>query len=408
MKPLWNKNFSILTLGTIVSMLGNALAGFALGVLALDYTNSTFAFAIYMVIYNLPRLFMPMIAGTFLDRFSRVKVIYLLDFVSSLLYLIVFFGLITNFFNYFMLLGLAFTIGVIDSVYSVAYDSLYPTLISEGNFSKAYSISSMIYPIAALMTPLAAYIYNNIGIEVLFIFNAFSFLIAALFETQIKTDEAHVKTNIQHIDMTQFKQEYSQGLKYLLSEKGLLTITLFFFCSSLFQTSVSQTIEMPYFKAQGEYGLYVYSFVSAANVLGRFIGGMVQYRISIPNKYKFNIAMFVYTAICFLIGFLLYLPFPLMIVFNFSVGLLAVTSFNIRISSTQAYVPNDLRGRFNGLFQTITTLGMVIGQLGSGAIAEVMDSRLILLAANLITLILTFLIVYRNRHHVKRIYNQSV
>ncbi len=31
-------------------------------------------------------------------------------------------------------------------------------------------------------------------------------------------------------------------------------------------------------------------------------------------------------------------------------GFLAVNSYNIRISATQSYVPNELRGRFNGVF----------------------------------------------------------
>lgn len=408
MNKLWTKNFTIITLGTVISMIGNALAGFAMAILVLDYTHSTFAFALFMVTYNLPRLIVPMISGPFLDRFSRVKAIYTLDFISSILYLSIFIGLLNHFFNYYLFLLLAITIGTIDSIYAVAYDSLYPTLISEGNFSKAYSISSMIYPIAALMTPMAAFIYNHVGLEVLFIFNAVSFLVAAIFETQIKTDESHIKQASTGFNSSQFIEEYKKGLNYLKSEQGLMTITSFFFMSSLFQSAVSQTLEMPYFKAQGSEGVYLYTFVSSANVLGRFIGGILHYRITIPKHLKFNIAMFVYSIICFLIGFLLYLPFPLMLLFNFSVGLFAVTSFNIRISSTQAYVPNEMRGRFNGLFQTITTLGMVLGQLIVGAIGEWMDARQIILIANGITLIFTYLIIYRHRHFVKPIYNQEI
>ena len=389
-------------------MLGNAVSSFALGVLVLDFTGSTFAFALYMIIYNLPRLFVPMVAGTFLDRFSRVKVIYNLDFLSSVLYTLVFLGLYNNVFNYTILLILAAIIGIIDSVYQVAYESLYPTLITEGHFSKAYSISSMIYPIAALMTPVAAFIYNTIGLEILFLFNAFSFLVAAIFETQIKTNEQHLHQQKTSPQISNFKADYKQGIQYLLAEKGLLTITVFFFMSSLFQTSVSHTLELPFFKSALGLGVFYYTIVNSANVLGRFTGGMLHYYLVIPNHLKFKIALFVYTIICFLIGTYLFLPLPLMILFNFLVGLFAVTSFNIRISSTQAYVPNHIRGRFNGIFQTITTLGMVLGQLISGALGEVFDIRYIILFSNLITLAFTYLIVYRNRHHVSPIYNQNI
>jgi hypothetical protein len=51
---------------------------------------------------------------------------------------------------------------------------------------------------------------------------------------------------------------------------------------------------------------------------------------------------------------------------------------------------------------------MVVGQLIAGALGEVFDIRYIILFTNVITLIFTYLIVFRNRHHVSPIYNRSV
>jgi MFS family permease len=71
---LWTKDFTILTIGSAVSMLGNAVSGFALGLLILDYTNSTFLYSLTLVIYTLPRIVMPLLAGPYLDRFSRKRI----------------------------------------------------------------------------------------------------------------------------------------------------------------------------------------------------------------------------------------------------------------------------------------------------------------------------------------------
>ncbi|NLC05711.1 MAG: MFS transporter [Erysipelothrix sp.] len=408
MNTLWNKNFTIITLGTVVSMLGNTVSSFALAVLILELTNSSFAFALYLALNNLPRLFVPMIAGTFLDRFSRVKVIYSLDFLSSFVFLFIFVGLTQNFLNYQLFMILALIIGTIDSIYQVAYDSLYPTFIDKGNFSKAYSISSMIYPIAALMTPVAAFIHETIGLEILFIFNSLAFFIAAVMETKMDKDESHIQEGAQQYKIKEFKKEYKQGLKYLITHKGLLFITLYFFCNSLFQMSVSQTLEMPYFKNVPSLGYQRFTFISTANVLGRFIGGFLHYRFELPSKYKFNIAMSVYVIISVLHAFYLYTPFTSMLIINFVIGILAVTSFNIRISSTQATVDNAMRGRFNGVFQTITTTGLIIGQVLWGALGEVFDARMLIMSMNLVTLVLTFIVIYRQREHVKPIYNQTL
>ena len=73
-KPtLWTKNFTILSLGTVVSTLGNAVSGFAICLLVLDYTGSTLLYAIFNVVYNLPKVIMPFLAGPYLERFSRAK-----------------------------------------------------------------------------------------------------------------------------------------------------------------------------------------------------------------------------------------------------------------------------------------------------------------------------------------------
>ena len=49
-KPrLWTRDFTIITLGTVVSMLGNAVSGFAISLLVLDYTGSVFLYTLYMV-----------------------------------------------------------------------------------------------------------------------------------------------------------------------------------------------------------------------------------------------------------------------------------------------------------------------------------------------------------------------
>ena len=181
-RPLWTRDFIIITLGTVVSTFGNAVSGFAIGLLVLDYTESVLLYALYMICYSLPRIILPLLAGPYLDRFERKRVIYTLDFISAGLFLVIYALVRLDLFQYGLFLLLAMLVGAIDSVYTVAYESLYPTLISKGNFARAYSISSLIYPLATtIMVPIAVVCYRTIGIAPLFLFNAASFLVAALF-----------------------------------------------------------------------------------------------------------------------------------------------------------------------------------------------------------------------------------
>lgn len=404
---LWTKNFTIITLGTVVSMLGNAISGFAISLLVLDYTQSTFLYAVFMVVYNLPKIIMPMVAGPYLDNFSRTKVIYGLDFLSAGLYVLIFFLLRGNLFAFGPFLVLAFIIGSIDSVYQVAYESLYPTLISEGNYRKAYSISSMLYPLSAIMVPVAAFLYETIGLELLFLFNAITFFVAAVFETQIKTDESQIKSDGEKFSVGRFKREFREGMSYINAEKGLKIITGYFFVS-MFAFAASNTVVLPFFKGQPHLGVQWYTWVMGAAIVGRLVGGAMQYKHGYPTKYRYAISIFVYLTIALFEGTYLFLPVLVMIGINFLSGMLGVTSYNIRIASTQSYVPNEMRGRFNGTFQMICTLGTIIGQLLSGALADLIGERMVMSLFMAIDAVAILLIMVRGGKHVKPIYNREV
>lgn len=413
---LWTRNFTIITLGSVISMLGNSVSGFAIGLLVLDYTNSTFLYSLFMVIYSLPKIVVPLFAGPFLDRFSRKRVIYTLDFMSAGIYFLFFFFIKNDMFHYWIFLAVTLLVGMIDGTYSVAYDSLYPNLVSEGNFTKAYSISSMIYPLATCMVPVAALVYKAAGSAApLFMFNAVTFFIAACFEMSINYHEKHItRAESTKFDFTNYKKDFKEGLSYIKAEKGLMVITIYF-CITMFASSGTQTLLLPFFKNHPQnfvnIGIDVvtlYTIVGGIGVLGRLIGGIIHYKFKYPTEKKFAIALFVYTIITLLEGSELYYCLPLMMISFFIIGILGVTSYNIRISATQSYIPDTKRGRFNGVFQMICMAGSVIGELLAGLLGEAMDERIVIIILMSINMVAVFLVMYRGREHVKKVYNRNI
>lgn len=418
MNRLWTKDFKIITIGSIISMLGNSVAGFAIGLLVLDYTQSTLLFSLFMVVYNLPKIVAPLFAGPYLDRFSRKKMIYTLDFISSGIFLVMFFLLRANWFNYPFFLMIVLLIGTIDGVYSVAYESFYPNLVSKGNFSKAYSISSMIYPLAAFMVPVASFIYTTTGSAApLFAFNAVTFFVAAIFETKIGYEETHIDEasfEKKGFSLLSYKLDFKEGLQYMKEEKGLLIITIYF-CITMFASGGVHVLLLPFFKNNPELFssipinvVTLYTIVSSFGVLGRLTGGFIHYKYHYPVEKKFLIALVVYTSISILEAFQLYFPVPLMMLSFFTIGIMGVTSFNIRISATQSYVPDDKRGRFNGTFQMIVSAGSILGQLLAGFMGEVFPERNAITLFMSINLLAIIFIMYNKREHVKKIYNRRV
>ena len=96
-----------------------------------------------------------------------------------------------------------------------------------------------------------------------------------------------------------------------------------------------------------------------------------------------------------------------MMVMNFMDGILGITSYNIRIAATQSYIPHENKGRFNGIFLMLTTIGNLIGQFMSGLLSEFFPERYIISAFMSLNLLAVFIFIYGRRKHVKKIYNRE-
>lgn len=413
---LWTRDFTIITLGSAVSLLGSVLSSFAISIMVLDLTGSTFLYALFNVAYQIPYLVVPLLAGPYLDRVSRKKAIYCLDFISAAMYLAFFLLLRQGWFTYSAMLGGCMLNGVIGSIYSVAYESFYPNLITEGNYSKAYSVSSLLSDLTGLAYPLGALLYDKIGSQPLFLGAAVGFFIAACFETQVRHQEIHMDSAPpveQGGVLRRFRQDLQDGLAYMRGERGLLIIAAYFTVSSV--VGGCESLYLPFFRSHSElYALWpvaaatLYSIVSNFSSVGRFAGGLLHYKIKIPADRKFAVALTVYFVISLFEGVVLWLPIPLMALAFFVNGVLGVTSYNIRIAATQSYVPDEKRARFNGVFSMMTSVGGVTGTLVIGALAEVLPIRLVLALASVLSLLASYGLIYRGRAHVARIYNRDL
>ena len=115
---LWTRDFTIITLGSVVSMVGGTMTGFAISIMVLDYTGSTFLYALFNICFQIPMLVCPLLAGPVLDRMSRKKVIYSLDFLSSFVFLVFYLVMRSGWFSYPFLLAGTLPIGASDTVTS--------------------------------------------------------------------------------------------------------------------------------------------------------------------------------------------------------------------------------------------------------------------------------------------------
>jgi MFS family permease len=392
-------------------MLGNSLSSFAIFLMIRRPPRSTLLYALYIAMYTLPQIIVPIFSGALLDRFSRKRTIYTLDFISGGLFLLVAIILHQGLFSYALFAIFTFLLGCIQSIYTVAYQSFYPLLITEGNFQKAYSIDSVLETLTNIMVPVSAIVYRFFGVVPLFLIDTASFIFAAIMEMQITADEKYIETqkenraeNISHTK--QMLLDTREGFAYLKSEKGLLMIAIYFFFTAI-TTGSNSVLVLPWFRGAFNNGEFIYMLVGGMMVLGRSIGGGIHYKTVIPEKKRYTVAMAVYITINIIGAVYLYLPIPAMMALCFIDGIGGVSSYTIRISATQSYVPDEKKGRFNGAFNMLWTVGMLAGEGLAGGLSVILPDRAIISIVMTMCLIAAFVFIGGGKKHVEAIYNRA-
>ncbi|HBY65202.1 MAG TPA: hypothetical protein DEG42_02235 [Acholeplasmataceae bacterium] len=153
-----------------------------------------------------------------------------------------------------------------------------------------------------------------------------------------------------------------------------------------------------------------YSFLITAGSVGRILGGIIHYTFKYPPNKRYLIAIFVYFSVEIMSASMLYLPYLLMVGISFIVGLLSVTSYNIRMTATQVYIPAHMRGRVNSVQGLLWNIGAIFGAILMGGIAEYssLDYRFIMLLAAIVSVGAIILIPVRMKHEFKKIYNADI
>ncbi|PKM86653.1 MAG: hypothetical protein CVU85_07510 [Firmicutes bacterium HGW-Firmicutes-10] len=164
----------------------------------------------------------------------------------------------------------------------------------------------------------------------------------------------------------------------------------------------------PFFENHPMLDVTMYALLISFATAGRLSGGLMHYVVKIPTHLRFKVAAIVYFSLNIISGILLFTNYYFMIALQFMMGLLSINSFNIRMSSVQSYVPSEKRGRVNGVFQIIVSLGMLSGRLLAGSLGEFFKFEYIVLGLNIFGLLAFYMIIWRNRESIALIYNRKV
>jgi len=145
MKLLKQKDFTLLIVGKLVSLLGSNMQQFALSLYVLKITGSAVIFAAMLSISIFPRLLLSPIAGVFGDWFDRKRTIVLLDFINSIIigtFAIIYIS--SGSLSILMIYILVILLEITEIFFGSAMSAVMPSIVKKEDLIEANSLNSLV------------------------------------------------------------------------------------------------------------------------------------------------------------------------------------------------------------------------------------------------------------------------
>ncbi len=174
-------NLIILLGGDLISMLGSSLTSFAFGIWLFQQSNSASSFAIGLLLFHLPKLFVLPVWGALLDGLNRKHLIIGINILALILsaYLTI------ESFGSGITVGLIYfsqsVFGIVSVVLEVSFSAIIPTMVQRHHLTKANGVVSLVESLSLTLSPaISGFLYSLIGLKGLILVDCASFLVGIL------------------------------------------------------------------------------------------------------------------------------------------------------------------------------------------------------------------------------------
>lgn len=402
---LWTRDFTLITVATIMGAAGAIAGNFALSFLVYVETGSTLASALIIAINFVPGFVVPLVASPFMDALPRKPFLVAGDAVNGVLYLLMGLYLNSRGFTYTLYLLFSLLLSSLSAFDQLAYNSLFPKLIPPGCMDKGYAVSSMVYPVMqVVMAPVAALLMDLIGVGNILLLQGGLSIAAALTESRIRTEEE--RRAYRRFSLRGYFADLKEAADYLRQERGMLNIFAYMAVTNGVASGYAP-IFVAFFSSTPGLSAAMYSLFAVAEFAGRTLGGVLRYATKMPKERRFGFAFAVYQVYETMDMLLLWLPYPLMLANRAIAGFLGINSATLRLAAVLSTLPDRLRARVNAFESVLYSAAFSVLSLAVGALGEVMDLRLCVTLCAFASLIICWMTIWRRRREIRAMYENA-
>lgn len=404
-----NKNFTIVVIGQIISLFGNAIQRFCMSLYILDLTGSAAIFSRILAISTIPYILFAPIAGLLADTVNRKKIMVYLDFFSAGLMAIYSIILISGRDNIIIVGSIMFMLSTIYTLYSPSVTACIPQIVEKDKLATANGIIQQVGAIVNLVGPIVAgLLYSFIEIKTIVIINAISFFISAIIELFLEIPDLQLKEKIKKPILQSFK-EMKKSFIYLKEKKKIvLGIIVSYGLTNIFVVPILSVVSPYFIKIKLNMPSVIYGFVEAIFVIGMILGGLlITFRPKMFKMKDIHKTMYPMVVAIVIIGISTYLTRAnkFIVLGLYSIGGLGIMlslalSNIISLTYIQQEIKEDMLGKVSAFSTAIATASVAPGQLIYG---QLIDINLSIYNILLLTLILSIGVVWFIKWNVREI-----
>lgn len=382
-KKLFSKDFTLVVIGQIISLFGNATIRFAMPLYLLNLTGSSALYGTVMACAFIPSILLSPVGGMIADRVNKRNVMVALDFFTAAVILL--FSLLMNGVNIVILLTVTLMIMYgIAGAYQPSVQASIPALVHTDYIMAANSIVNTISSFAGLMGPvLGGILYSAYGLTpVLFVCTA-CFVFSAVMEIFI-----HIPYQKQDSGGSMWqivRSDFAESIRFVREEKPVIGKAVLAACGINLFLSAMITVALPYLiteviDLEAAWANRLYGFaegiLAAGGLAGGICAGIFAKKLSIQRSGN----LIVLSAACLLpVSASLLLVKSGMIAYVILTAccfivMVCATIFNVQaISFFQMVTPAHLIGKIMALIMTAATCAQPLGNALYGVLFEICE-----------------------------------
>ena len=393
-------NIKLLLLGRAVSLFGNTIYLIVLPLYILNITQNLKTTGIFFAAVNFPTIIISIFIGTIIEKFNKKNVILICDFLTSMLYFVLFLYL-KNFNSLSFLFLISFFINIISKFFEIASKVLFSEINSPETLEKYNGLQSFMENTIIIVGPvIGTYLFVTFDFNLILIIVSLGYFLSFLQELFIKYEK---NLNLS-IEKTNFLEDFKEGISYIGSNKIILNFFILVMFLNFFIANNDEIINPGILIKKYQISEKLFGFSVACYGLGSVVAGIFIYynkKFKLLKKLKL---LFILNSSLMCLGGLLsiilfkynhYIYFTIFIFFQFLIGMIT-TFVNVPlISSFQKNVEIEYQSRFFSILSFFSNGLGPLGVLYAGYLSSYIGADITYIIDN-IAIIIIVCLVFKN------------